>query len=76
MTDPGGGMTPGPVIMQPLPRAGLAGADRVGGVRKLGGAKRSSESSRSLALASRNVRAGRFHFRSTVFRIDVWSCTK
>jgi hypothetical protein len=69
-------MTPDPVVMQPLPGAGLAGAAKVGAVRNLGSAKRSSESRRSLALASRNVRAGRFYFRSTVFRIDVWSCTK
>jgi hypothetical protein len=44
-------MTPRPVVMQPLPGAGLAGAAKVGGVRNLGGAKRSSESRRSLALA-------------------------
>ena len=30
VTDPGGGMTPGPVVRQPLPRAGLAGAAKVG----------------------------------------------
>ena len=32
-------------------------------------------SNRLAALASRRVSAGRFHFSSTVLRIEVWSYT-
>ena len=53
----------------------MLGAGSAGGSPKAGALRRSRLSSRLLALASRYVRAGRFHFVSMSLRIDVWSCT-
>src|SRR5580698_3281147 len=53
---------------------GFPGAARVGGSAKAR-LLRSRQSSRSLALASRYVMAGRFHLRSIVLSTDVWSHT-
>src|ERR1700722_19130778 len=53
---------------------GFPGAARFGGSRKAC-LRRSRQSSRSLALASRYVIAGRFHLRSIVLSTEVWSYT-
>ena len=50
-----------------------AGAGNRGGVRKAGGAVRSSAPRGEVAAASRRVSAGRFHFSSTSFSTEVWS---
>src|SRR5579859_26944 len=52
-----------------------AGGGRSGGVRKAGGADRSSAPSGEIAAASRRVSAGRFHFSSMSFSTEVWSNT-
>src|SRR6202042_3972235 len=52
-----------------------AGLGSSGGVRKAGGAVRSSAPSGAISAASRLVSAGRFHFSSTSFSSEVWSNT-
>ena len=74
MTEPGGGIVPGPVVLQ-VSDEGSAVAI---GVASCGGSAnagrfRSSMSSIAFAFASRNVSAGRFHLVSTSFRMLVWS---
>ena len=66
-------MVPGPVNRHPAFSSGLAAAGRFGGVKNAGSALRSTMSKRLFAFASRRVSAGRFHFSSTVLRIEVWS---
>src|SRR6266704_1992639 len=51
------------------------GSGSSGGVRKAGGAPRSSAPSGEAAAASRRVSAGRFHFSSTSLSTEVWSNT-
>ncbi len=74
--DPAGGWS-GPVTEHASAADVSPGAASGGRVAKVGwcmaSAWRSRKSVRSLALASRKVRAGRFHFRSIMARIDVWS---
>src|SRR5439155_4008100 len=74
VTAPGGGMVPASPLLQVAGFVTIAGAASFGGSRKRGWWCRSRLSRRSSALASRYVSAGRFHFVSTNFRIDVWSC--
>ena len=64
--------SPGPTGQAACLGRGFAGAGSFGGFRN-SGSVRSNMSNRLLALASRRVRAGRFHFSSTVLRIEVWS---
>ena len=53
VTEPVGGMVPGPVARQPAAFDGSIGAASVGGVRKAGGLVRSTESKRLSAAESR-----------------------
>ena len=75
----GGGIVPGPEVEHAnasgvSPAAAKGGsAGKIGRLRAM--AQRSMRSVRSFALASRQVIAGRFHFRSTSARIEVWSKT-
>ena len=66
-------MVPAPEVRHPSLAVGFAAAGSLGGVKNAGLLVRSTMSKRLLALASRRVRAGRFHFSSTVLRIEVWS---
>src|ERR1700733_16310774 len=74
VTEPGGGMVPGPVVLQVSDEGSAVaiGVARCGGSANAG-LCRSSMSSIAFAFASRNVSAGRFHFVSTSFRVLVWS---
>ena len=69
-----GGITPGSPGVQPDGLAIAPGSGSSGGSRKAGGASKSTQSSRSLAFASRHVSAGRFHLVSISFSTDVKSC--
>ena len=73
VTADGGGMVPAPVVRHPALAVGSAAAGSLGGFRNAGLLWRSNMSNKLLALASRRVSAGRFHFSSTVLRIEVWS---
>ena len=73
VTAEGGGMVPAPVLRHPAFAVGSAAAGRFGGFKKAGFLWKSIMSKRLVAFASRRVRAGRFHFSSTVLRIEVWS---
>ena len=74
VTEPGGGMVPGPVVLQVSDEGSAVaiGVARCGGSANAG-LCRSSMSSIAFAFASRNVSAGRFHLVSTSFRMLVWS---
>src|SRR5438309_9532837 len=64
-----------PVCSQAIELASVAkgAAVSAGGTAKGAGPAATRQSSSALALASRSVRAGRFHLRWMVARIDVWS---
>src|SRR5271165_6141431 len=74
VTDPGGGICPGPVFSQASWAGPASGWASVGGSANAC-RLRSRKSDRSAAAASRCVSAGRFHLRSAMARIEVWSCT-
>jgi anti-sigma factor RsiW len=74
VTEPGGGICPGPLCSQASWAGPAGGWARVGGWANAGWF-RSRKSDRSAAAASRLVIAGRFHFRSTIARIEVLSWT-
>ncbi len=63
------------VILRPRGycRQGIAGGGSVGGLRNGGTADRSIRSHGAVALASRRVSGGRFHFTSMSLSADVWS---
>src|SRR5262249_15904961 len=74
VTEPGGGICPGPLFSHASCAGPASGWASVGGSANAGWS-RSRKSDRSAAAASRCVIAGRFHFRSTIARIEVWSWT-